>query len=144
MKTIVLLGAAAAFVLAQDQKTANPDASAKPASKREQTTKAAQPVRPNLRKGEIPPVVPPLTPEQKAAAALPTVPKGAQPVGPNLYRYTDAQGKTWMYRETPFGVSKWEEKPGEEQQAEIPKPLPATAKDLGDSVQFERDTPFGH
>jgi len=144
MKTIALLGIAAAFALAQEQKAAKPDESTKRASASQQSTKAARPVRPNLRKGEIPPVAPQLTPEQKAAAALPTPPKGAQQVGPNLFRYTDAQGKTWMYRQTPFGVSKWEEKPGEQPQADTPKPLPATATDLGDTVQFERDTPFGH
>jgi len=142
MKTILFLGVAAVLVLAQDQSTtSNKPADKKPKSQATSTP----PVRPKLHKGQIPPVVPPLTAEQKAAAALPTVPKGAQPVGPNLFRYTDAQGKTWMYRQTPFGVSKWEEKPGEEQNAEAaPKPLPATATDLGDKVQFERDTPFGH
>lgn len=144
MKTIVLLGIAATLALGQEQKAVNPDVSSKPSATRDQTTKPVPPVRPNMGKGEVPPKYPELTPEQKAAAALPTVPKGAQPVGPNLFRYTDPQGKTWMYRQTPFGVSKWEEKPGDEQQADTPKPLPATATDLGDSVQFERDTPFGH
>jgi hypothetical protein len=35
-------------------------------------------------------------------AGAPALPAGATEVEPNLYRYTDAQGKTWMYRRTPF------------------------------------------
>ena len=58
----------------------------------------------------MPPV---LTPEQKAAAALPTVPEGAEEVGPNLFRYTDPQGKTGCIARHPSAYSKWEEKPGE-------------------------------
>jgi hypothetical protein len=95
----------------------------------------------------VTPQYPALTPQQKAAAALPSVPEGAKEVGPNLYSYTDAQGKNWMYRKTPFGVSKWEGKPGEEQpdssKLERPTPAATTATDLGDSVRFQRLTPFG-
>jgi hypothetical protein len=78
----------------------------------------------------------------KDPAALPTVPEGAKQVAPYLFRYTDAQGKTWMYRQTPFGVSKWEDKPSEQQPASVDT-VPTTVKDLGDSVQFQRLTPFG-
>jgi len=39
------------------------------------------------------------------------VPADAQEIQPYLYRYTDAQGKKWLYRQTPFGLSKWEDKP---------------------------------
>ncbi len=74
--------------------------------------------------------------------ASPAVPPGAVQVEPNLYRFTDAQGKTWMYRRTPFGISKWQEDA-------IPAPptgpetnLPRVT-DLGDRLQFERSTPFG-
>ncbi len=35
----------------------------------------------------------------------PAIPKGANEVEPNLFRYTDPQGKTWIYRKIPFGVS---------------------------------------
>lgn len=72
---------------------------------------------------------------------MPTVPAGAKEVGPNLYRYTDAQGKTWMYRKTPFGVGKWEDKPSEQPAASDGVPTKVT--DLGDSYQFQRPTPFG-
>ena len=38
-----------------------------------------------------------------------TVPANAVQVSPGLYRWTDKDGKGWMYRRTPFGVSRWEE-----------------------------------
>lgn len=79
---------------------------------------------------------------REGTAPLPTIPAGAKEVGPNLYRYTDAQGKTWMYRRTPFGIGKWEDKPTD-QQREVENPIPVTVTDLGDSVQFQRLTPFG-
>src|SRR5260370_40230641 len=76
----------------------------------------------------------------KASAATP--PSGAKEVEPGLYRYTDAQGKTWMYRKTPFGLSKWEDKPAPA--APVAEPVvPVSTTDLGDSIQFERQTPFG-
>lgn len=87
------------------------------------------------------------TPPPKAAAkadpaALPNIPEGAKDVGNGVYRYTDAKGKTWLYRRTPFGVAKWEDKQSA-QPAAVSDPAPATMTDLGDSVQFQRDTPFG-
>jgi|SRR6202795_2927014 hypothetical protein len=69
------------------------------------------------------------------------IPKGATQVEPNLYRFTDAQGKTWFYRRFPFGVSKWEDKPAEQVAKE--EPLAGVVRDLGDSVEFQRRTPFG-
>jgi hypothetical protein len=69
------------------------------------------------------------------------IPKGATQIEPNLYRFTDAQGKTWFYRRFPFGVSKWEDKPAEQVAKE--EPLASVVRDLGDSVEFQRRTPFG-
>ena len=79
----------------------------------------------------------------KEAAGTPTVPSGAKEVEPGLYRYTDAQGKTWMYRKTPFGLSKWEDKPVTTAPVVVQPAVPVSTTDLGDSVQFERQTPFG-
>jgi hypothetical protein len=70
-------------------------------------------------------------------------PKEAVEIAPYTFRYTDARGKVWMYRQTPFGWMKAERK-------DIPEAVPATvdlpetrvAED-GDSVRFERNTPFG-
>jgi len=69
------------------------------------------------------------------------IPEGATQVQPYIYRYTDTQGKHWMYRQTPFGVTKWEEK-------DTPKPAsdslePIVVTDLGDSVRFSHKYPFG-
>jgi hypothetical protein len=69
------------------------------------------------------------------------IPKGATQIEPNLYRFTDAQGKTWFYRRFPFGVSKWEDKPAEQVAKE--EPPASVVRDLGDSVEFQRRTPFG-
>jgi hypothetical protein len=68
------------------------------------------------------------------------IPKGATQVEPNLYRATDEHGKTWFYRQSPFGISKWEDKP--EVQRVVAEPL-TTVHDLGDKVEFQRQTPFG-
>jgi len=151
MKSIALLciGAALAFAVDQDPKTAaDPKTTNTPATPAKAGHPSAAAVNPsvkrNLHQTSVKPAQKNLTPQQKASAALPTVPKDAEEAGPNLYRYTDAQGKHWMYRKTPFGVSKWEEKPGEpEPRPEPPASAGLTATDLGDSVQFQRPTPFG-
>jgi hypothetical protein len=72
----------------------------------------------------------------------PTIPKDATPLPDGSFRYVDKDGKKWIYRATPFGVSKSEER--------IVAPVvqkvsddPTRSKDMGDSVQFTRPTPFG-
>jgi hypothetical protein len=166
MKTIALLAIGAALALAagpDDQKTSDtktkatdtkdthtPSAGAAQMKARQSAVEApSQAAQRKVHKPTVNPADGTLTREQKAAAALPTVPAGAQEVGSNLYRYTDPQGKVWMYRKTPFGVSKWEEKP--EDRVPQAEPPPSAGgdmagtimTDLGDSVQFQRATPFG-
>ena len=80
-------------------------------------------------------------PARQDTASATEIPAGAKQVEPYIYRYTDAQGKTWMYRQSPFGIMKWEEK-------EAPRPQVQNADsiavaDLGDSVRFTRKGPFG-
>ena len=78
------------------------------------------------------------------ADTAPQLPKNAVQIEPNLYRFTDAQGKNWFMRRTPFGFSKWEDKPAASTspaQADHTPPIKAT--DLGETVRFERPTPFG-
>ncbi|HTW67144.1 MAG TPA: hypothetical protein VME17_21140 [Bryobacteraceae bacterium] len=79
---------------------------------------------------------------QKANPPVTAIPGGAKLIEPNLYRYTDSNGKTWMYRQTPFGISRWEDTPN---LAPHPAPAsePVSVTDLGDSVRFERQTAFG-
>jgi hypothetical protein len=81
--------------------------------------------------------------ETKPAAAKTeqAPPAGAEQVETNLYRHTDAQGKTWLYRRTPFGLVKMEEKAGEKRSEPIPEGM--TAVEEGDSIRFERPSPFG-
>lgn len=82
--------------------------------------------------------------KKRAAAgqAQPAIPPGAKEIEPGLYRWTDAQGKSWLFRKSPFGVLKSEEKPTAADSAEeLPQGL--TVKEEGDELCFERTTPFG-
>ena len=75
---------------------------------------------------------------QAQAAA---VPSGAAEAAPYLYRYTDREGKTWFYRQTPFGVVRYLDQP-----AAAPKQPEADgirATEDGQAVRFERPGPFG-
>ncbi len=83
---------------------------------------------------------PPRKPASAQKTQPVTIPLQATQVGPNVYRYTDAKGKVWMYARTPFGISKWEEIPATQ---ETDDQSLTTVTDLGDSVRFERKTPFG-
>jgi hypothetical protein len=71
----------------------------------------------------------------------PTIPRDATPVGDGSFRYVDKDGKKWIYRATPFGVSKAEERPAPAVQRI--EDDPAKSEDQGDSVRFSRPTPFG-
>ena len=69
------------------------------------------------------------------------IPAGAVVVESNLYRHTDAQGKTWINRRTPFGITR-----AEAQSAAPVRPESwdnTRAWDDGDAVRFERPGPFG-
>jgi len=83
------------------------------------------------------------TPAKPAAAPPPNViPTEAKQIEPYTWRYTDNQGKNWIYRKTPFGVVRYPEQPPENQPPEeIPPGM--TAVEEGDSVRFERPYPFG-
>jgi hypothetical protein len=119
MKTITLILFAATLLVAQDrpvQDGAN--------ANRDRANNAAQPNK-----------------AANSAADSQSIPKNAVEIEPNLYRLTDANGKNWMYRRTPFGISKWEDKPVP--QTVVDDGPPVIATDLGDSVRFERQTPFG-
>jgi hypothetical protein len=78
-----------------------------------------------------------------AAPAATGIPKGALEIEPNLYRYTDAHGKAWLARMTPFGVSTWEDKPAPVTPVVKAKEEPPKATDLGDNVRFQKKSPFG-
>jgi len=83
-------------------------------------------------------------PAGKPAKTL-SLPPGAKLVEPNTWTFTDAQGKNWIYRKTPFGLSRLDadaddfaarKKP--EKQVEI-----TSVAISGDVAKFERPGPFG-
>jgi hypothetical protein len=139
MKTIALTLLAAALGIAQTSpapnappsKTAPANAApAKPPAAKTATPSAQAPAKPK----------PQQTPRVANAKPL-TIPPGAEQVEPYLYRYTDSDGKTWMYRQTPFGVARYD--PAALPNQPAPKTDPGKVTDLGDSYRFERKTPFG-
>ena len=94
-----------------------------------------------------------------AGAELPPgVPKGSVEIAPGSYQYTDKDKKVWLYRKTPFGLQR---SLADEKEGTQPSPAesPAHAKtpfgpaggagptvraiEDGDSIRFERPTPFG-
>lgn len=80
------------------------------------------------------------------AAAVPAevkLPAGASLVEPGTYAYTDSQGKKWIYRKTPFGLAKVEDKPAPAAEASAAANASYTAVEDGDSIRFERPGPFG-
>ena len=73
------------------------------------------------------------------------IPKGAVESEPGTFRFTDADGKKWIYRKTPWGVSKVEDKGTDAAASTKPVDPSAgiTATEDGDTVRFERPGPFG-
>ena len=70
------------------------------------------------------------------------IPANAVKAADGSYHYTDPKGKKWIYYKTVFGVSRTEDKPA----AEMPKvddTVNITAREDGDTIHFERPTPFG-
>lgn len=73
-----------------------------------------------------------------------TVPADAREVSPQTYKYTDPDGRKWIYKKTPFGVSRFADN------GEIDRPVPKaepnpnmTAAAKGDLIYFENPTLFG-
>jgi hypothetical protein len=126
MKTIALILIGASLGLAQNsQETASrPVATRKTTQQNGQKATAAGPKKP-----------------APAPQAVTSIPDGAKLVEPNTYRFTDSNGKTWMYKQTPFGISRWEDVPTPASQPAASEPT--TITDLGDSFRFERKTAFG-
>ena len=90
-------------------------------------------------------------PAPPPSSGIQGIPVGAVKLDEITYRYqektsTGKPGTVWLYRRTPFGVSKVEEKEAAKigQAVAAPVETPATATDLGDSYRFERPGPFGN
>ena len=80
-------------------------------------------------------------PAASSAPSTQTLPPGAVEAGPYSWTYTDAKGGKWIYRQTPFGLVKMEDKPGAAPLPERGTPVQVT--DTGETVKFEKTTPFG-
>lgn len=76
-----------------------------------------------------------------------TVPPGAVETGPGTWSHTDRQGRKWVYRDTPFGIARFEEKEQKEDAAAASSRKSESesvkAFDDGEFVRFERQGPFG-
>lgn len=84
---------------------------------------------------------------KKTAAPAPqalTIPKDAVANSDGLsYTWTDKQGKKWIYAKTPFGITK-SPAADQAQPSNSPGDLSSTKViDKGDTVSFERPSPFG-
>ena len=82
------------------------------------------------------------------AAVAADIPKTAVQTAPGVYSYTDAQGKKWIYRATPFGVARLEDLPPAQTAAAAKTAVQADSEsikavDAGDFIRFERQGPFG-
>jgi len=77
------------------------------------------------------------------------IPAGAVEVAPYTFHYTDPKGKAWVYRQTPFGISRTEDKPvlpddaKKTQEAKDQLVQSTSAAEVGDSIRFVRNSPFG-
>jgi len=147
MKTIVLALSIAALGFAQNSTSPGTAPAATPTPKA--APKAAAPAQKSSAQNKKPaqPSKTPADQNAKAQAQTQSIPAGAKLVEPNLYRYTDSSGKTWNYRQTPFGISKWEETSAAASQPDQTssqlKGEPVQVTDLGDSFRFQKKTPFG-
>jgi hypothetical protein len=78
--------------------------------------------------------------ESKEAKQAPAkqlkVPEGAEQIEPYTFRHRDAQGKVWIYRETPFGIVRYEESK-QAPVAPVASDNDMMAFDSGDSIRFE-------
>lgn len=131
MKYIVLFALLSAGVVSAQTGDTN---AAPPAKKTAVTKKPAPAKKPVEAKKPAPPTIQPLTLPKDAVAK----PEGG-------YAYTDKAGKKWIYHETPFGVSRIPDvgEPAPAVSVATPKEQLVKATDNGETVKFQRQTPFG-
>ncbi len=96
-----------------------------------------------------PPKAAPKAPQKSGRKSAPNAapgvlvpPPGAERISEGLWRATDAQGKTWIYKKTPFGMVRYEDEAAP--QASAPARSAIRVLEVGSGkVVFERRTPFG-
>jgi hypothetical protein len=76
---------------------------------------------------------------------LTEIPASAVEFEPGSYHYTDAKGKKWILRPTPFGIAKIEDTgvPLRNKREQDHGMDGVKVTESGDSVKFERPGPFG-
>lgn len=95
-----------------------------------------------LSAADAPPAKKTTPPPAKPSAQAPAIPPGAVEFEPGAYRFTDPTGKTWIYRKTPFGVMKFEDKTTNEPDTKGSLDNVKITED-GDTLWFEKPSPFG-
>ena len=78
---------------------------------------------------------------QKTAIAPLTLPTAAAPSGPNQWTHTDAQGKEWIYRQGPFGLTRAPRHAAMVTESRLHEGI--SVVEQGDLVHFSRQGPFG-
>lgn len=77
-----------------------------------------------------------------------TLPAGAEKLDSLTHRHRSSDGKIWIYRQTPFGLVRYEETEGVGRaaapgKAEVGAEPELKAFDAGEQVRFEKKGPFG-
>ena len=89
---------------------------------------------------KVTPKVPAVAAKTTAIAPL-TLPTAAAPSGPNQWTHTDAQGKEWIYRQGPFGLTRAPKHAAVVSESRLHEGI--SVVEQGDSVHFSRQGPFG-
>jgi|DewCreStandDraft_4_1066084.scaffolds.fasta_scaffold31358_1 hypothetical protein len=79
---------------------------------------------------------------QPAAQPATALPPGAERVSDGVWRARDPQGKSWIYKRTPFGLVRYEEDAPAQDPAAGASEL-RVVESRGGEVVFQRRTPFG-
>jgi hypothetical protein len=116
------------FLAAAQEPAANPQPAPRPAAKQQKSKPAATPANQKPSAATVKPV---------------EIPAGAVEFEPGSYRATDAAGKTWIYRKTPFGVARMEDKPDVKRAEPPAEEEYIKVTEAGDTLKFERPSPFG-
>lgn len=84
-------------------------------------------------------------PQSKPAARSQAaeLPAGAEKIRDGIWKARDKEGKTWFYSRTPFGYSRSAEDPQAAKEAPPGEQLVRVTGMEGETVRFERPTPFG-
>jgi hypothetical protein len=89
-----------------------------------------------------------LTAQDKKAPATPNaIPANAVKIDDTTYKMAEKDGKTWVYRRTPFGLSRMTEEQFRKQQEPVSlapvKQANVRVIDMGSGYRFERAHPLG-